>query len=170
VRQAVTLIAAAAAVLALAAVAAPGQAVAESRPRWERAVVTVHVADTAAWSRTDVAGSLAGWSQVVPMVLTDDPGADVVLDSGATQDAAPTAYPVVEGSRITSCRVTLPTRLAGTDATFVLPHELGHCLGLTHGERTGAGPSVMFWVAGGDSFSATPTAADLRVLRGVYAL
>ena len=159
----------AAAALVLGAVAAPGQALAETRPHWDTAIVTVHVADKTAWGHTDVAGSLAGWSKVVPMVLTDDPDADVVLDSGATQDAAPTAYPVTDGSRITACRVTLPTRLAGTDATFVLPHELGHCLGLTHEEQTGA-PSVMYWVAGGDAFAPTPTAGDLRVLRGVYAL
>lgn len=150
--------------------AAQGQALAEGPVRWQKPALTVHVADEAAWAQTDVAASLAGWSAVLPMTLTDDPGADIVLASGAAEHEAvgATAYAHAEGSRILSCRVDLAPRMVGRDATGILPHELGHCLGIGDDEFPTKGPSVMYWIEGAPQYSATPTAEDLSFLRAMY--
>ena len=143
-----------AATVILTAVAAPGQALAEGKPRWEAAVVTVHVADEAAWAGTDVQAALDAWSPALAMTLTDDPGADVTLTSARSAGIeGATAYRDGEGSRITSCRVELAPKYAGTEQGATLAHELGHCLGLSH-NNLGAS-SVMYWIEGGEHFSPT---------------
>ncbi len=156
------------AALLLAGFAAQGQATAEGAPRWERAMLTVHVADTAAWAGTDVAGALEQWAPAMAMVLTDNPNADVTL-AGQGPEAGvegATATREGQGSRITSCRVTLAARFVGTDEGAVLAHELGHCLGLSH--NNGGESSVMYGIAGGPQFSSTVTPADLDTVRGLY--
>ena len=132
-RHAVTLLVTLAVSAVAFAVAAPGQALAEGKPRWEAAVVTVHVADEAAWAGTDVQAALDAWSPALAMTLTDDPGADVTLTSARSAGIeGATAYRDGEGSRITSCRVELAPKYAGTEQGATLAHELGHCLGLSH--------------------------------------
>ena len=146
---------------------APGQALAEGAPRWEAAVVTVHVADEAAWAGTDVQAALDAWSPALAMTLTDDPGADVTLTSARSAGIeGATAYRDGEGSRITSCRVELAPKYAGTEQGATLAHELGHCLGLSH-NNLGAS-SVMYWIEGGEHFSPTVTATDLENVRSLY--
>ena len=159
---------AAAAALVAFAVAAPGQALADGKPRWETAMVTVYVADAQAWGGTDVQAALAQWSPALAMTITDDPNADVTLTSTHTRHdvEGATAYRQGEGSRITSCRVELVDRFAGSDQTDVLTHELGHCLGLSH--NNGGASSVMYWIEGGEHFSPTVTATVLNNVRSLY--
>lgn len=139
--------------------------------RWDKPVLTVHVADEAAWAKTDVQGALTQWAPVFALILTDDADADVTLsgplatDVVAT-DVGATATLETSGSRITGCRVGLAGSLRGSDVTGILTHELGHCLGLSHSIE---GPSVMFFSElGGSQLSSTVTAVDVAHAREMY--
>lgn len=156
-----------AAVVGVVGFAAQGQAQAEGPARWSKPVLTVHVADEAAWSGTDIAASLAQWSPALPLVLTDSADADVVLAGSTDADSVEgaTAYRDGEGSTITSCRVVLSSAYAGADNGATLTHELGHCLGLAHNNMGAA--SVMYWIEGGEHSSATVTDADLDAVRSL---
>lgn len=152
------------------AVASPSTAQ-QGPERWDKPVLTVHVADEAAWAGTDVEASLEQWSSVFPLVLTDDADADVVLDGPlatdvVATDVGATATPQAEGSVLTGCRVALAPALHGQDVTGILTHELGHCLGLGHSIE---GPSVMFFSElGGSDLSPTVTDIDLAHVRNLY--
>lgn len=170
VRAVVTLLAA----LATFAVASPSTAQ-QGPVRWDKPVLTVHVADAAAWAGTDVQAALDEWAPAFRMTLTDSPDADVTLEVGNADDAlggdsvAATATKATDGSVITHCRVGLDVDRASTDVGPLLAHELGHCLGLGH--RSGAeGGSVMHWFAqdfqGG--WSDTVTAADINRVKEMY--
>ena len=158
--------------VALVAFAVAAPSTAQAGPaRWSKPVLTVHVADEAAWAGTDVAGALAQWSPALALVLTDDPAADVTLGgpvaSGVTaSDVGATATTTTDGATITGCRIALAENLRGQDVTSILAHEVGHCLGLGHAVE---GPSVMFWTElGGDKLSPTVTATDLDNVRSMY--
>jgi hypothetical protein len=114
-----------------------------------------------------VQAALGQWSPALAMTLTDSADADVILTSATSAGIeGATAYRDGEGSTITSCRVELAPKYAGTDETAVLAHELGHCLGLSH-NNAGA-TSVMYWISGGEHFSPTVTAVDLAAVRALY--
>lgn len=139
--------------------------------RWDKPVLTVHVADEAAWAGTDVQGALDQWAPVFALVLTDDADADVVLDGPVATDVVATdvgatATTETSGSRITGCRVGLAGSLRGADVTGILAHEVGHCLGLGHSVE---GPSVMYFSElGGSLLSSTVTAVDLTHVKEMY--
>ena len=157
-----------AAVLAVVGLAAQGQALADGGPaRWDKPVLTVRVADEAAWAGTDVQAALAGWSPAMPLVLTDGP-ADITLAAPVAAESVEgaTAYTTGEGSTITSCTVVPVTKYAGTDQTQTLTHEIGHCLGLAH--NNGGADSVMYWIEGGQHWSTTVTPADVDAVRALY--
>lgn len=159
------------AVLAVVAftAAAQGQALADGGPaRWDKPVLTVRVADVAAWAGTDVQAALAGWSPAMPLVLTEAADADITLAAPVAAESVEgaTAYTTGEGSTITSCTVVPVTKYAGTDQTQALTHEIGHCLGLAH--NNGGADSVMYWIEGGHHWSTTVTATDVAAVKGMY--
>ena len=84
--------------------------------RWDKPVLTVHVADAAAWSGTDVEGALAQWAPAFALVLTDDVAADITLTTGPTvsREAARTPSPPSTARRSRTVGSTFPPASRGS--------------------------------------------------------
>lgn len=160
------------AAFALLGAVVPGDAAAVTRDSgiWASPTLTVHVADEGAWSGTDVQSALAQWAPVMRMTVTDDADADVTLDTAPLADyiGANTKRSTV-GGVIRSCRVDLQPNIAGTDATHILAHEIGHCLGLHDSTLADTHePTVMYWMSAGNFSAERVTPADLDAVRALY--
>ena len=161
------------AVVILSGVAAQGDTRTDGPAVWASPVVTVGVVDVAAWDGVDVPAALAQWKDgPVRLVLTDDAAsADVTLEVEQAGDmVGATAYTDVRAGVIEGCRVAINAKHLGRpDATRMLTHELGHCLGLDHSTLAETHePRAMYWQGGGSFSSATVTEGDLETLRGLY--